>query len=277
MMCGRRVGDLAVTLLTLIGGFGMLLPFLWMLSASLRPIGDAYQLPPSLLPSTWEIRNYLEVLTSSVPFPRMFWNSCLVASIVTAGVLATSSLAGFAFARLRFQGRGILFGGMLLGLMVPPALVLIPIYLGYAAVGLLDTRIGLALPSMASSFGVYMMRQFMLRQPRELEEAARVDGAGWWTIFWRISLPQLRPALATLGIISFIGSWNNFVAPFVLVQSLEQMTLPVGIVALQSAMGSASLSVVMAATTLSILPLVVVFLIAQRAIIEGVTMTGVKG
>jgi multiple sugar transport system permease protein len=271
-----KLTDLFVTLLTLAGGLVMLVPFLWMFSASLRPIGEAYRLPPSLIPDTWDLSNYIEVLTSRVPFPLMFWNSFLVATMVTVGVLATSSLAAFAFARLRFPGRGILFGGMLLGLMVPPALVLIPIYLGYAAVGLLDTRIGLALPSMASAFGVYMMRQFMLRQPRELEEAALVDGASYWMIFWCVSLPQLRPALATLGIISFIGSWNNFISPFVLVQTLEQMTLPVGIVALQNTMGSASLSVVMAAMTLSILPLVIVFLLAQRAIIEGITMNGMK-
>ncbi|HEX3347543.1 MAG TPA: carbohydrate ABC transporter permease, partial [Acetobacteraceae bacterium] len=181
-----RPVDLVVTALTIAGGFGMLVPFLWMVSASLRPIGEAYQLPPSLIPDVWDIRNYIEVLTSRVPFPLMFWNSFLVATLVTAGVLATSSLAAFAFARLRFPGRSVLFFGMLIGLMVPPALVLIPIYLGYAATGLLDTRIGLALPSVASSFGVYMMRQFMLRQPRELEEAALVDGAGYWTIFRRV-------------------------------------------------------------------------------------------
>jgi multiple sugar transport system permease protein len=122
-----------------------------------------------------------------------------------------------------------------------------------------------------------MMRQFMLGQPRELEEAAMIDGAGYFTIYWRISLPQCGPALAALGIITFTGSWNNFIAPFVLIKSLEQMTLPIGVVALQGVFGGASLSVLMAATVMAVLPLFVVFLVAQRFIIEGLTMTGIKG
>jgi multiple sugar transport system permease protein len=270
-----RNAPLMIVLLA--GGFVMLLPFLWMVSASFRPIGEAYQLPPSLLPTELDWDAYREVFRTGVPFLQMYWNSFVVAVASTAGVLTTASMAGFAFARLRFRGKGVLFGAMLIGLMVPPAMTLIPIYFGYAAVGLLDTRIGLALPAMASTFGVYMMRQFMLNQPRELEEAALIDGASYWTIFWRVSVPQLGPALATLGIITFIGSWNNFVSPFVLVRSFDAMTLPVGVVALQGVMGSARLSVIMAATTMSILPLVIVFVVAQRFIIESMTMSGVKG
>jgi multiple sugar transport system permease protein len=259
------------------GGLVMLMPFLWMVSASFRPIGEAYQLPPTLLPTNLDPVAYVEVFKTGVPFLQMYWNSFIVAAAATTGVLITASMAGFAFARLRIPGKAALFGLMLIGLMVPPALTLIPIYFGYAAVGLLDTRIGLALPAMASTFGVYMMRQFMLGQPRELEEAALIDGAGYWTIFWRVSLPQLGPALATLGIITFIGSWNNFVSPFVLIRSFDAMTLPVGIVALQGVMGSARLSIIMAAATMAILPLVIVFLVAQRFIIESLTMSGIKG
>ncbi len=259
------------------GGFVMVMPFLWMVSASFRPIGEAYQLPPTLLPTNLDPAAYSEVFKTGVPFLQMYWNSFVVAVAATAGVLITASMAGFAFARLRFPGKGALFGAMLIGLMVPPALTLIPIYFGYAAVGLLDTRIGLALPAMASTFGVYMMRQFMLGQPRELEEAALIDGAGYWKIFWRVSLPQLGPALATLGIITFIGSWNNFVSPFVLIRSFDAMTLPVGVVALQGVMGSARLSIIMAAATMAILPLVIVFLVAQRFVIESLTMSGIKG
>ncbi|WP_048710018.1 carbohydrate ABC transporter permease [Microvirga massiliensis] len=269
--------NLPLMLLLLAGGFLMMLPFLWMLSASFRPIGEAYQLPPSLLPTSLDLTAYSEVFKTGVPFLQMYWNSFVVAATTTAGVLLTASMAGFAFARLRFPGKSVLFGAMLIGLMVPPALTLIPIYFGYAAVGLLDTRIGLALPAMASTFGIYMMRQFMLGQPRELEEAALIDGASYWTIFWRVSVPQLGPALATLGIITFIGSWNNFVSPFVLIRSFDAMTLPVGVVALQGVMGSARLSVIMAATTMAILPLIIIFLIAQRFIIESMTMSGLKG
>ncbi|MBI1779392.1 MAG: carbohydrate ABC transporter permease [Proteobacteria bacterium] len=269
--------NLMVTLPLCAGGVLMLLPFLWMFSASLRPVGEAYRLPPTLLPDIWDATSYQQVLESGLPFLSMYWNSFVVAALTTLGVLLTASMAAFAFARLRFSGSRALFALMFVGLMVPPALVLIPIYVGFAALHLLDTRAALILPALASSFGVYMMRQFMLGLPRELEEAAKIDGAGYWTIYRRISLPQLGPALAALGIITFTASWNNFIAPFVLIKSLEQMTLPIGVVALQGVFGPASLSVLMAATVMAILPLFVVFLVAQRFIIEGLTMTGIKG
>jgi len=259
------------------GGVVTMLPLLWMFSASLRPAGEAYRLPPTLLPDVWDLSSYHQVLTSGIPFLQMYWNSFVVAAASTAGVLLTSTMAAFAFVRIGFRGAGVMFAVMLVGLMVPPALVLIPTYFGFAAVNLLDTRWALILPSIASSFGVYMMRQFMISQPRELEEAAVVDGAGWWTIYWRISLPQLGPALAALGIITFTASWNNFISPFVLIKSLDMMTLPIGVVALQSVFGGASLSVLMAATVMAIMPLFVVFLVAQRFIVEGMTMTGIKG
>jgi multiple sugar transport system permease protein len=261
----------------LIGAFIMVVPFLWMAAASFRPIGESYRLPPSILPDKWDFAAYAEALSSGVPFLRMYWNSFLVASVSTIGALISSAMAAFAFSRLDFRGRNKLFVVMLLGLMVPPALVLIPLFFGYARIGLLDTHIGLALPAMASPFGVFMLRQFMLNQPKALEEAALIDGASYFQIFMRITLPQMGPALATLAIITFIGSWNNFVSPFVLITSWDKMTLPVGIVALQGVLGSARLSVVMAAATMSILPLLLVFLIAQRFIVESITMSGVKG
>jgi len=269
--------NLPVVCVLIAGGAITMLPLVWMFSASLRPAGEAYRLPPSLLPDVWDVSSYQQVLTSGLPFLQMYWNSLVVAVASTAGVLITSSMAAFAFVRIRFRGAGAMFVAMLVGLMVPPSLVLIPTYFGFAAVNLLDTRWALILPSIASSFGVYMMRQFMIGQPRELEEAAIVDGAGWWTIYWRISLPQLGPALAALGIITFTGSWNNFISPFVLIKSLDMMTLPIGIVALQSVFGGASLSVLMAATVMAIMPLFIVFLVAQRFIVEGMTMTGIKG
>jgi multiple sugar transport system permease protein len=270
-------GNLWVTIPLCVGAVIMMLPFLWMFSASLRPEGEAYRLPPSLLPDSWNPGSYQHALESGLPFVRMFCNSFVVAACSTAGVLLTASMAAFAFARLRFSGAGPLFLIMLVGMMVPPALVLIPIYAGFAAIGLLDTPAALILPALASSFGVYMMRQFMLGQPRALEEAAMIDGAGYWTIYWRISLPQLGPAMAALGIITFTASWNNFIAPFVLIKSLEQMTLPIGIVALQGVFGGGELAVIMAASVMAIMPLFVVFLVAQRFIIEGLTMTGIKG
>lgn len=269
--------NVPLMLVLLVGALLMIMPFLWMAAASFRPIGESYRLPPSVLPDRWDFAAYAEALSSGVPFLQMYWNSFVIAAIATVGALVSSAMAAFAFARLEFRSRDKLFVFMLLGLMVPPALVLIPLYFGYARVGLLDTHIGLALPAMASPFGVFMMRQFTLNQPQALEEAALLDGANYYQIFWRITLPQMGPALATLGIITFIGSWNNFVSPFVLITSWDKMTLPVGIVALQGVLGSARLSVIMAAATMSILPLLLVFLIAQRFIVESITMSGVKG
>lgn len=269
--------NVPLMIILLIGALLMIMPFLWMAAASFRPIGESYRLPPSILPDRWDFAAYSEALSSGVPFLRMYWNSFVVAAISTVGALVSSAMAAFAFSRLEFRSRDKLFLFMLLGLMVPPALVLIPLYFGYARVGLLDTHIGLALPAMASPFGVFMMRQFTLNQPKALEEAALLDGASYFQIFMRITLPQMGPALATLGIITFIGSWNNFVSPFVLITSWDKMTLPVGIVALQGVLGSARLSVIMAAATMSILPLLLVFLVAQRFIVESITMSGVKG
>ena len=269
--------NLSVVTALLIGGAAMVLPFLWMVGASFRPPGEAYTLPPSILPTRLDFSSYIHVFHSGVPFARMYANSVIVALLTTAGVLLTSAMAAFAFARLRFVGSAILFPTMLVGLMVPPSLVLIPIYFGLSRVHLLNSIWSLVLTGMVSSLGVYMMRQFMLGQPRELEEAALMDGAGLATIFLRISLPQLGPPMATLGIITFTASWNNFLTPFVLIKTWGSMTLPVGILALQGVAGEGSLSVVMAATTMAILPLFLVFLVAQRFIIEGVTASGIKG
>ncbi|GMA15323.1 carbohydrate ABC transporter permease (plasmid) [Deinococcus metallilatus] len=269
--------NLPFMVLAVLGAFLMALPFLWMVSTSFRTPAEAYKLPPSLLPSRLDFSAYDHVLTSSVPFLTMYWNSFKIALLTTAGVLLNCSMAAFAFSRLNFRGRETLFSILLLGLMVPAGLVVIPVYLGLSRLHLLDTGAALVLPALASSFGVFMLRQFMLGQPRELEEAAAVDGAGQWTVFTRISLPQLAPALSALGIITFTASWNNYMGPLIFLKSWDKMTLPIGISILQGFLGSGSLAVVMAAVTMAILPLLVVFLIAQRYIIEGLAMSGVKG
>jgi multiple sugar transport system permease protein len=161
--------------------------------------------------------------------------------------------------------------------MVPPSLVLIPLYFGFGFAGMLDSLWALILPAVASPLGVFMMRQFMAGQPREYEEAAFVDGAGYWAIFTRISLPQMGPPIAALSIIVFTQSWNNFVVPLVLVRKFEAMTLPVGLLALADAYGDFSLPAMMAAVSMAVIPLFIVFVIGQRFIIEGITSTGLKG
>lgn len=268
--------DRAIIAVMAVLGIAMLLPFAWLFSMSFRPVSETYRMPPSFLPPNLNFENYRAVLHSSVPFLQIYCNSLLVAVIATIGQLVTCALAAFAFARLQFPGRDSLFFVMLVGLMFPAQVTIIPIYLGYAQVGLLNHPVGLAMMYLTSSFGVFLMRQFMLSQPKALEEAALMDGAGHLKIFLRISLPQLRPALSALGIITFTQTWNYYFQARVLLEPQDAMTLPVAMDLLRGYMGSGNLSLVMAAMSMAILPAVLIFLLAQRLVIEGMAMSGIK-
>jgi multiple sugar transport system permease protein len=257
-------------------GVAMLLPFAWLFSMSFRTVADAYRMPPSFLPPNLDFQNYTAVLNSSIPFVQIYMNSVEIAVIVTIGQLVTCTLAAFAFARLTFPGRDSLFFVMLIGLMFPAQVTIIPVYLGFAKVGLLNRPIGLALMYLTSSFGVFLMRQFMRSQPKALEEAALMDGAGYLKIFLRISLPQLRPALSALGIITFTQTWNYYFQARVLLEPQDSMTLPIAMDVLRGYLGSGNLALVMAAMSMAVLPVILLFLIAQKLVIEGVAMTGIK-
>ena len=257
-------------------GIVMLLPFAWLFSMSFRGVADAYRMPPSFLPPNLDLKNYRAVLDSSIPFVQIYANSVEVAVLVTLGQLFTCTLAAFAFARLKFPGRDSLFFVMLIGLMFPAQVTIIPIYLGFAQVGLLNRPIGLALMYLTSSFGVFLVRQFMLSQPKALEEAALMDGAGYFKIFTRISLPQLRPALSALGIITFTQTWNYYFQARVLLEPQDSMTLPVAMDVLRGYLAEGNLALVMAAMSMAVLPVIILFLLAQKLVIEGVTMSGIK-
>jgi multiple sugar transport system permease protein len=272
----KRWLDRTIVALTGALGFLMVLPFAWLFSMSFRPPAEAYRMPPSFLPPTLDFRNYQAVLNSSVPFLRIYWNSVEVAVVVTLSQLVTCTLAAFAFARLTFPGRDSIFFVMLVGLMFPAQVTIIPIYLGFAQVGLLNQPMGLALMYLTSSFGVFLIRQFMRSQPKALEEAALMDGAGYAKIFFRISLPQLKPALSALGIITFTQTWNYYFQARVLLEPQRAMTLPVAMDLLRGYLASGNLSVVMAAMSMAVLPVILIFLLAQKLIIEGVTMSGIK-
>jgi multiple sugar transport system permease protein len=265
-------------IIALMAGLGvfMLLPFAWLFSMSFRPPEESYRMPPSFLPPTLDFKNYWAVLHSSVPFLQIYWNSVEIAVLVTLGQLVTCTLAAFAFARLRFPGRDSIFFVMLVGLMFPAQVTIIPIYLGFAQIGLLNRPIGLVLMYLTSSFGVFLVRQFMRSQPKALEEAALMDGAGYFKIFYRISLPQLRPALSALGIITFTQTWNYYFQARVLLEPQPALTLPVAMDLLRGYLASGNLSVVMAAMSMSVLPVILIFLLAQKLVIEGVTMSGIK-
>jgi multiple sugar transport system permease protein len=272
----QRWVDRAIIALMAVLGVFMLLPFAWLFSMSFRLPSEAYRMPPSFLPPNLDFKNYRAVLASSVPFLQIYCNSLEIAILVTIGQLITCTLAAFAFARLKFPGRDSLFFVMLIGLMFPAQVTIIPIYLGFAQVGLLNRPIGLALMYLTSSFGVFLIRQFMRTQPKALEEAALMDGAGYFKIFIRISLPQLRPALSALGIITFTQTWNYYFQARVLLEPQESMTLPVAMDLLRGYLATGNLSVVMAAMSMAVLPVILIFLLAQKLVIEGVTLSGIK-
>ena len=269
--------DRAIIAVMAVLGFFMLMPFFWLFSMSFRSVSDAYRMPPSFFPPNLDFKNYWQVLHSSVPFIQIYWNSVEIAVLVTIGQLITCTIAAFAFSRLSFPGRDSLFFILLVGLMFPAQVTILPIYLGYANIGLLNKPIGLVLMYLTSSFGIFMMRQFMQSQPKALEEAALMDGAGYFKIFWRISLPQLRPALSALSIITFTQTWNYYFQAKVLLQAQTSMTLPLAMDVLRGFMQSGNLSLVMAAMSMAVAPVILLFLLAQRMIIEGVTMSGIRG
>jgi multiple sugar transport system permease protein len=212
-----------------------------------------------------------------VPFATFVWNSLEIAAAVTLAQLVTCSMAGYAFAQVRFRGNKSLFVMLLASLMMPIQVTIVPLFLMMSALGLVDTHWAIILPLATNAFGIFLMRQFFLTLPRELIEAARIDGATPFTTFWRIALPLAKPSLAALGIITFVNTWNGYFLPLVFLNSWEKMTLPLGMFALSNVYGSGNVSVIMAAVCLAVLPLLVLFLAAQRYIISGMIGSAIKG
>jgi multiple sugar transport system permease protein len=272
-----RAVDWAFILAAGVGAAVFAIPLIFMFSSSLRPLGDAYKLPPAWFPTQFQYENYLTVLNHRVPFFDFALNSTKITFWVTLGRLVTGSMAAFAFARLNFPGRNVLFILLLASLMVPIQVTIIPIFLLMSKFQLVDNHLSLILPGLTSAFGVFLLRQFFLTMPQELFDAARIDGAGPWRMYWNIALPQSGPALAALTIITFNQSWNDYFTPLIFINTWENMTLPLGIAALRGRLESGNPSVVMAAVALAILPVLILFLAAQRYFIEGVTMSGIKG
>lgn len=270
-------GDIFSFIILTIAAILVLMPLLWMFSTSLRPVSESFNLPPQWLPTEFRIENYIAPFESNVPFEALFVNSMKITLAVTAGQLVTCSLAGYAFARLRFPGRNFLFILLLASLMVPGQVTIIPIFLLMRSLGLIDNHLAIILPGLISAFGVFLMRQFFKQMPQELFDAARVDGAGHIRSFLQIAMPLAGPALATLGIITFNAIWNSYFLPLIFLNSWGNMTLPQGIALLTGYMGSGNPSIVMAAVTMAILPVLAVFIFAQRWIIEALTRSGLKG
>ena len=265
------------TLLVCVGAVGMVIPFLWMLSTSLKPSESVLSVPPQLIPNSPTIGAYLEV-AQTFPILRVMLNSFLVASAVTFGQLVICSMAGYAFARLRFWGRDALFALYLGTLMVPFAVTMTPLFIIVKNLGWTNSYLGLIVPALFSAFGTFLMRQFFVSIPLELEEAATLDGADTLTIFWRVIIPISGPALATLGVFAFMASWNNFLWPLLIVSDRQLMTLPLALSTLQGVYpGQTQWNLMMAGAVITVAPMLMIFAFAQRWVVEGVASSGLKG
>lgn len=261
-------------LLLIAGAVLMVAPLVWMALASFKTLPEILRVPPTLLPESLHLDNYRTVLGDTA-FVRYFLNSVLVAGITVASVLITSSMAGYAFAKFEFPGRRVLFVLVLATLMIPFQVRVIPLYVLASDLGLLDSYAGLVLPGLVDAFGIFLMRQYLQSIPSELIDAARVDGASELTIFVRIVLPLAKPALAALAIFSLVASWESFLWPLLVISSPDKYTLPLGL-AQFSGRFVTRVDLQMAASALTILPMLIVFLIMQRRFIEGMATAGMK-
>jgi multiple sugar transport system permease protein len=267
---------LQYTLLILLA-LSMIIPFAWMFGTSLKTKEYILQTPPQLIPDPASLESYTE-LFDLMPIARMFRNSMLVASVGTVGQVLVSAMAAYAFGRLQWRWREPVFLIYLATMMVPTQVTLIPQFILIRELGWVNSYQALILPGMFSAFGTFLLRQFFLSLPRDLEEAAMIDGANHLTIFWRIILPLSKPALGTLAVFSFMGYWNSYLLPLFVARQEDFMTLPVGLAALQG--GPRALTqwnLVMAGAVITVLPILVVYLFAQKSFVRGVTLSGIKG
>lgn len=270
-----RIINWAAFLLLLAGALSMSAPFLWMISTSLKPAAEIFRYPPTLFTEQPQFGNYIR-LFEVVPFARMMLNSLIVSISVTLLQLLVCSMAAFAFARLRFRGRETLFLLYLSALMIPSQVTLIPNFILVRNLGWIDSYAALILPFAFSSFGTFLLRQAFLTVPRELEEAARIDGATYAQVFWRVMLPLVRPALGALAIFTFVAQWNNFLWPLIITTKPEMNTLTVGLSGLRGQYNT-DWGLLMTGSVLAILPIFVVFILGNRSFIKGITSGGFGG
>jgi multiple sugar transport system permease protein len=259
--------------------FGILLmvgPFIWMVLGSLKTQGEFLLSPPTFLPATPTPDNYVR-LFDQLDFPRFFFNSSLVALVVTAGNIIFCPMLGYALAKLQWRGKRPVMALVLATLMVPAGITLIPNFVLMANLGLVNTYPGLILPFLVGPFGVFLTRQFMFGIPDELIEAARIDGASEWRTYWQVVMPITVPVLATLGILTFLGSWNNFIYPLVMAQEPEMYTLPVALATFATGDHQSDNGMLMAGSVVLVIPVLIIFILFQRWITEGIATTGLKG
>jgi multiple sugar transport system permease protein len=272
----RWLAQIAMTLFA----FAMSVPLIWMLETSFKPEGEVMSATPHWIPAHPTLDNYKSLFSSEhveeFPVVRWFLNSVAISLAATFLVLVVASSAAYAFARLKFRGREALFLVVLATMMVPGQVMVIPVFLIVQKLGMFNSYPGIVLPGLGGAFGVFLLRQFFLQLPIELEEAAYIDGAGYFTVFRRIILPLSKPALATLAIFTFMASWNDFVWPLIITDDVSMRTLPVGLTIFQGRY-TLEYGLTMAAAAITTAPMIVAFLFFQKRITEGIALQGLKG
>ncbi|MBN9175758.1 MAG: carbohydrate ABC transporter permease [Microbacterium sp.] len=267
------VGKTLLYIALVVGGLIMLFPFIWTVVTSITP-GATLTSTPKLIPDNASLAPYAE-LFNRVPFAQVIANSLIIAIVSTILQLVTSSMAAYAFTRLPFRGRGAIFVLYLATMMIPFQVLIVPLFAEMKTLGLINTYLGAILPTIASAFGVFLLRQAMSTVPYDLDQAATLDGAGHFRIFFQIMLPLVRPALATLAVFAFLNTWNSFLWPLIILRDPTMQTLPVALSTLQGQF-STQWDVLMAGSVVSIIPMLALYLFAQKYIVQGVAGTGLK-
>lgn len=270
----QTVTGLALHTVLLAGALIMIVPFIWMVSSSLKESNQVFALPPQWIPDPVQWDNYLTVW-QTVPLGQYYLNSLVVCGITTAGQIITSVLAAYVFARLTFPGKDVIFLAILATMMIPEQVKMIPSFIILKELGWIDTFTGLIVPALVHPFGIFMLRQFFLSIPKELEDAARIDGSSRLGILWRVILPLSKAPISALAVFVFMFQWNSFLWPLIVLNTKDNYTLQIGLAMLRGDFG-ADAALQMAATTVATLPLVLLFLVAQKQFIRGITLTGLK-
>ena len=276
---GNTLGKLMAYVLLTLGGLVMFLPLVWLVSSSLKSPADIFVMPPRWIPDPPQWSNYREVM-QQLPFLRYLINTLIITGLVLVGQTLSASVSAFAFARLRWPGRDVIFAVLIATMMVPYTVTMIPTFILFRNFGWLDTFLPLTVPAFfgGSAFFVFLLRQFFRTIPMDLDESARLDGASSFRILWDIILPNSRPALAVVMIFSFMATWNDFFGPLIYLQSADNRTLALGLMSLQGlAWGRDMTHLVMAVSVIMVAPVIVLFFFAQRTFIQGIVLTGIKG
>ena len=282
-----KISHIVLAIIMAVIAFFMIAPFLWVFSTSLRPYNEAIALPPKWLPpapSEWNLKYFKKLFSDSIPFFTFMKNSLFMSTIITIGMVVHGALAGYAYAKFSFKGKNFMFFLMMIAMMVPVQVTIVALYRIMTFFGAINTSWAVTLPSifgatcpgLAGAFGIFMMRQFFLGVPKELNEAAALDGAGPIRIFFSIMLPMAKSTLASLAIIVFTFSWNDYFTTFIMINDTDKLSLPVGILSIRQPYATGD-NVEFAAVVLAVIPVLVVFIIGQKWIVKSMTHVGVKG